>query len=71
MWHQSALAGFAVSGVMAQLDDAGFGVTASVSDVYRQGFNLFTSEAIFNFLLNLLGQLGLPYFSPFSQVSLL
>ena len=50
MWHQSAIAGFAVSGVIAQLEDAGFDVIASVSDGFRQGFNLFAFEVIVDVL---------------------
>ena len=46
MWPQSTIVGIAISGVITQLEDAGFHVIASVSDVVRQGFNLFAFEVI-------------------------
>ena len=51
VWPQSAIAGFAIVGVIAQLEDAGFDVIASVSDVFRQGFNLFAFEVIVDGLI--------------------
>ena len=44
VWHQSAIASLAIFGVIAQLEDAGLDIVASVSNMGRECFNLFAIE---------------------------